>query len=107
MVNLSNTKKVIKFIERTGYLSSWATIDLLPYKNKLNADTFSVTTTKWKFSFRRCDLLISLGCRLNTQITGSNIKSFAPKAKKIVVDIDKNEFTKNNGLKIDLKINLV
>ena len=25
---------------------------------------------------------------------------------KKVVDIDKNEFTKNNGLKIDLKINL-
>ena len=44
--------------------------------------------------------------RLNTQITGSNIKSFAPSAKKIIIDIDKNEFKKNNGLKIDLKINV-
>ena len=73
----------------------------------MNAGTFGVAATRYgNFAIQNADLLISLGCRLNTQITGSNLKSFAPKAKKIVVDIDNNEFKKNNGLKYDLKINL-
>ena len=109
-INLSNTKKdVEEFIKNTGipFAPSWGAIDLFPYKNKLNAGTFGVAATRYgNFAVQNCDLLISLGCRLNTQITGSNIKSFAPNAKKIVVDIDENEFKKNNGLKIDLKINL-
>ena len=109
-INLSNTKKELKnFISKTGipYLPSWATLDLFPYNDKLNAGTFGVAATRYgNFTVQNCDLLISLGCRLNTQITGSNIKSFAPSAKKIIIDIDKNEFKKNNGLKIDLKINV-
>jgi len=109
-VNLSNTKNhVKKLILKTGipFLSSWATIDLFPHNHKLNAGTFGVAATRYgNFAVQNSDLLISLGCRLSTQITGSNIKSFAPNAKKIIVDIDNNEFKKNNGLKIDLKINL-
>jgi len=109
-INLSNTKnEVKKLISKTGipFLPSWAAFDLFSHDNKLNAGTFGVAATRYgNFAIQNSDLLISLGCRLNTQLTGSNIKSFAPKAKKIIIDIDKNEFKKNNGLKIDLKINL-
>ena len=109
-INLSNTKKELRnLILNTGipYLPSWATIDLFPFDDKFNAGTFGVAATRYgNFAVQNSDLIISLGCRLNTQITGSNIKSFAPKAKKIIVDIDQNEFKKQNGLKIDLKINL-
>ena len=109
-INLSNTKnEVKKLISKTGipFLPSWATIDLFSHDNELNAGTFGVAATRYgNFAIQNSDLLISLGCRLNTQITGSNIKSFAPKAKKIIIDIDKNEFKKKNGLKVNLKINL-
>ena len=109
-VNLSNTKKELyKFISKTGipFCPSWATVDLFTSEDKSNAGTFGVAATRYgNFAIQNADLLISLGCRLNTQITGSNLKSFAPNAKKIVVDIDDNEFKKNNGLKYDLKINL-
>ena len=109
-VNLSNTKKELyKFISKTGipFSPSWATVDLFTSEDKLNAGTFGVAATRYgNFAIQNADLLISLGCRLNTQITGSNLKSFAPNAKKIVVDIDNNEFKKTNGLKYDLKINL-
>jgi acetolactate synthase I/II/III large subunit len=109
-VNLSNTKKELyKFISKTGipFSPSWATVDLFTSENKLNAGTFGVAATRYgNFAIQNADLLISLGCRLNTQITGSNLKSFAPNAKKIVVDIDDNELKKPNGLKYDLKINL-
>ena len=107
---MSNTKKeLFRFIRKTGipFAPSWATVDLFSSKDKMNAGTFGVAATRYgNFAIQNADLLISLGCRLNTQITGSNLKSFAPKAKKIVVDIDNNEFKKNNGLKYDLKINL-
>ena len=109
-VNLSNTKKELyKFISKTGipFSPSWATVDLFTSEDKLNAGTFGVAATRYgNFAIQNADLLISLGCRLNTQITGSNLKSFAPNAKKIVVDIDDNELKKTNGLKYDLKINL-
>lgn len=109
-INLSKTHKQVKqFIKKTGipFSPSWATIDLFNYNHKLNAGTFGVAATRYgNFAIQNSDLLISFGCRLNTQITGSNIKSFAPKAKKIIIDIDVNEFKKNNGLKIDLKIHM-
>ena len=109
-INLSNTKKEVKkLITKSGipFAPSWATIDLFSYNNKMNAGTFGVAATRYgNFAIQNSDLLISLGCRLSTQITGSNTKSFAPNAKKIVIDIDTNEFKKNNGIKIDLKINL-
>lgn len=109
-INLSKTKnEVKKILKKTGipFVPSWATIDMFSYNDPLNAGTFGVAATRYgNFAVQNSDLLISLGCRLNTQITGSNIKSFAPNAKKIIVDIDNNEFQKKNGLKIDLKINL-
>jgi acetolactate synthase-1/2/3 large subunit len=109
-VNLSNTKKELyKFISKTGipFSPSWATVDLFTSEDNSNAGTFGVAATRYgNFAIQNADLLISLGCRLNTQITGSNFKSFAPNAKKIVVDIDENEFKKTSGLKYDLKVNL-
>tara|TARA_B100000787_G_C16194807_1_gene299982 strand:- start:2215 stop:3948 length:1734 start_codon:yes stop_codon:yes gene_type:complete len=109
-VNLSNTKKELyKFISKVGipFSPSWATVDLFSSDDKMNAGTFGVAATRYgNFAIQNADLLISLGCRLNTQVTGSNLKSFAPNAKKIVVDIDNNELNKENGLKYDLKINL-
>ena len=82
-INLSNTKKEVKkLITKSGipFAPSWATIDLFSYNNKMNAGTFGVAATRYgNFAIQNSDLLISLGCRLSTQITGSNTKSFAPK----------------------------
>ncbi len=108
-INRSKTKKELyKFIKKTGipFATSWAAVDLFSSNHSMNAGTFGVAATRYgNFAVQNSDLLISLGCRLNTQVTGSNLKSFAPKAKKVLVDIDKNEFNKINGLKYDLKIN--
>jgi len=55
------------------------------------------------------DLLIILGCRLNIRQISYNWKKFAPKAFKIMVDIDQAELDKptleiNHKIKIDLNI---
>lgn len=49
------------------------------------------------------DLVLALGTRMPFKMTGYNVKEFAPNAKKIYVDIDKNELNKHN-YKIDKKI---
>ena len=56
----------------------------------------------------QCDLLITLGSRLDCRQTGADLSEFAPKAKLIRVDIDSAELTnriKNEELQIcaDLK----
>ena len=40
---------------------------------------------------QEADLILSVGCRLDTSITAFNDKNFGKNAKKIVVDIDENE----------------
>lgn len=47
------------------------------------------------FTVQNCDLLLVLGSRLNSLTIGLDIKKFARKAKKIIIDIDKNEYEKN------------
>lgn len=48
------------------------------------------------FTVQNCDLLIVLGCRLSSLITGSDPKKFAREAKIIIVDIDPIEHSKQN-----------
>jgi acetolactate synthase-1/2/3 large subunit len=50
--------------------------------------------------------VISIGSRLDLKATGSPVSSFAPNAKKIMVDIDPSELRKFEkfGMKIDLPI---
>lgn len=46
------------------------------------------------FILQESDLLIILGSRVDNSITAFNEENFAPKAKKIIVDIDVNEINK-------------
>lgn len=46
------------------------------------------------FTVQNSDLIISLGCRLSIRQTGFNYASWAPNAKVIMVDIDKEEMKK-------------
>ena len=40
---------------------------------------------------QEADLILSIGCRLDTSVTAFNDKNFGKNAKKIIVDIDENE----------------
>ena len=110
-INLSNTKKeVLNFLKKTKipFCPTWATVDIFSdYKPKAqNVGIFGVAASRYgNFAIQNSDLIICLGTRLNTQLTGSTPSSFAPQAKKILVDIDNAEFKKTNKLKIDLKFN--
>jgi len=108
-VNISRSKKKLdKFLKKTNipFAPTWATIDLYPPKTKNFIGSFGVAATRHgNFVIQNSDLLICLGTRLSYQLTGSDKTSFAPNAKKIVVDIDKFEIKKTHSVKIDLSIN--
>jgi acetolactate synthase I/II/III large subunit len=55
------------------------------------------------FVVQKSDLLLILGCRLNIRQISNNWENFAPKAYKIMVDIDRGELLKPT-LSIDMPI---
>ena len=88
-------------------VSTWSGVDLIDHLNKLYIGNVGVYGSRAaNFAVQNSDLILCLGTRLDTRVTGGVPKNFARKAKKIVVDIDKNELGKKRGLLIDLKINL-
>ena len=83
-------------------VSTWNALDLLPYENPLYVGRPGVVALRApNFAVQNCDLLISIGCRLDNIITAYNPRGFARGAKKIVVDIDQNEIDK---LDMDISI---
>ena len=54
----------------------------------------TVGTRPGNFAVQNCDLLVSLGCRLNIRMIGYNHFDFAKNAEKIIVDIDPRELKK-------------
>ncbi len=96
--------KLSKII-KVPYLLTWSGFDLMDHNHPLNFNTIGVYGHRSSnFIVQNCDLLITVGCRLDTRTTGSRVNTFAREAKVISVDLDKNELNKNRGLKIHHKI---
>ena len=86
-------------------VTTWSGVDLIDHTNENYIGNIGVYGSRAaNFTVQNSDLILCLGTRLDTRVTGGNPKSFARSAKKIVVDIDQNELGKQRGLKIDLKI---
>lgn len=64
----------------------------------------TVGTRSGNFAIQNCDLLISLGCRLNIRMIGYNHFDFAKNAYKIIVDIDARELCKPT-IRPDMPVN--
>ena len=107
-VKLSNAKSELdELIKKTGFpfILTWCCVDLYDYDTENLVGTFGVAANRYgNLTVQNADLLICLGTRLNYQLTGADRSAFAPNAKKVIVDIDKSELTKENGIKPDLGI---
>ena len=55
------------------------------------------------FAVQNSDLIISVGCRMASALVGHDAKNFGKHAKKIMIDVDKEELNKP-GVEIDIKI---
>lgn len=76
-------------------VTTWNALDLLPYDHPLLVGRPGVVALRApNFAVQNCDLLISIGSRLDNVITAYDPRGFARGAKKVVVDVDKNEIDK-------------
>lgn len=73
--------------------------DLLPYVDNLYIGKVGLRGDRaGNFAVQTADLIITIGTSLHITTTGYELESFAPNAKKIVVDIDDAVLEKNKGI---------
>ncbi|MBU0623109.1 MAG: thiamine pyrophosphate-binding protein [Gammaproteobacteria bacterium] len=76
-------------------VTTWNALDLLPYDHPLLVGRPGVVALRApNFAVQNCDLLISIGSRLDNIITAYNPRGFARNARKVVNDVDRNEIDK-------------
>lgn len=86
---------------------TWNALDLLPYDHPLNIGRPGVVAARAaNFAVQNCDLLISIGARLDNIVTAYNPKGFARAARKVVVDVDVNELADKAAMAIDQPLSM-
>jgi acetolactate synthase-1/2/3 large subunit len=96
--------EVLAFAERTSIPVALTLLGLgaVPASHFLNLGMMGMHGEAWvNRTIQEADLLLALGMRFDDRVTG-NLKTFAPNAKKIHVDIDRAEINKN--VKVDLAL---
>lgn len=97
-------REFLKLIEalKIPVLLTWRLIDIIPEEHEFNFGRPGTIASRYaNFILQNADLLIAIGARLDLVQVGYDYKNFAPKAKKIIVDIDEAEIKK-----IDTEIDL-
>jgi acetolactate synthase I/II/III large subunit len=96
--------EVQSFAERTCIPVALTLLGLgaLPASHFLNLGMMGMHGEAWvNRTIQEADLLLALGMRFDDRVTG-NLKTYAPNAKKIHIDIDPAEINKN--VKVDLAL---
>lgn len=91
------TDKALKLIHkfRLPAQTTWKTIDMLGEEEPLYAGhPGGMGDRGANLILQNCDLLISIGSRLDTSLTAFNDAHFAKSAKKVIVDIDPHELAR-------------
>jgi acetolactate synthase-1/2/3 large subunit len=84
-------------VERLGIpvVTTWNALDLLPFEHPLLIGRPGVVALRApNFAVQNCDLLITIGSRLDNIITAYNARGFARGAKKVMIDVDRHEIDK-------------
>jgi len=85
-------------------IPTWKAMDIIHEEHELYAGKGGILGERSaNFAVQNSDLLLCIGSRMDFTQTGFATKSFARAARKIVIDIDKNEIKKLD-FPIDLKI---
>lgn len=84
-------------------VTAWNAHDVLWDDHPLSATSRYGRHKRPKFCHGECDLIMSIGCRLNIRQISYNYKDFSKNAYKIIVDIDQAELDKPT-LSPDMKV---
>ena len=97
-------REVRDLAERAGIPVALTLLGLgaFPASHPLNLGMMGMHGEAWvNHTIQEADLLIALGMRFDDRVTG-NLKTYAPNAKKIHVEIDPAEINKN--VKVDVAL---
>jgi acetolactate synthase I/II/III large subunit len=97
-------KEVRDFAERTGIPVALTLLGLgaFPASHPMNLGMMGMHGEAWvNHTIQDADLLLAFGMRFDDRVTG-NLKTYAPNAKKIHVEIDPAEINKN--VKVDVAL---
>ena len=104
-VMLSGAERAVIALAEQGHIPVAVTllgIGGVPASHPLNLGMMGMHGEAWvNHAIQEADLLIALGMRFDDRVTG-NLKTYAPAAKKIHVDIDRAELNKN--VRVDVAI---
>ena len=90
-------KEVRAFAERINAPVAMTLLGLgaFPASHPLNIGMMGMHGEAWvNHAIQEADLLLAFGMRFDDRVTG-NLKTYAPNAKKIHIDIDPSEINKN------------
>ncbi|MCH9609783.1 MAG: Acetolactate synthase large subunit [Chlamydiales bacterium] len=90
-------KRAVEFARYFGLpiLLTWGGMDLLPFEDPLNMGGVGIVGPRaGNFAVQTADLVIAMGTRLSPMITGGKQDLFAPRAKKVMIDVDQAELDK-------------
>ena len=96
--------EVRELVERTGIPVTLTLLGLgaLPASHPLNLGMMGMHGESWvNHAIQDADLLLALGMRFDDRVTG-NLKTYAPNARKVQVDIDPTEI--NKLVKVDVAL---
>ncbi|WP_437840925.1 biosynthetic-type acetolactate synthase large subunit [Sorangium sp. So ce1153] len=102
IVRAEATRELLAFVEKTGIPVASTLLGLggFPATHPLSLGMMGMHGEAWvNHAIQEADLLIALGMRFDDRVTG-NLKTYAVKAKKIHVEIDRSEINKN--VKVDV-----
>lgn len=94
------------FVARTGipFVTTWTAADLVPTAHPLNTGIVGLTGQRGaNKAVHAADVLLVLGSHLAIPQTSTLFDQFAPQARKIVVNIDKDQL-ENLNMKVDLAV---
>jgi acetolactate synthase-1/2/3 large subunit len=98
------TTELLKFVEHTNTPLSMTLLGLggFPASHPLNLGMMGMHGAAWvNTAIQEADLLLAFGMRFDDRVTG-NLANYAPRAKKIHIEIDPTEIDKN--VKVDIAI---
>ena len=102
--SISKIKKLI-FNKKIPFVTTWNGLDLISTNNKFNLGIIGMSGQRGaNKAIFKSDLLLCLGTHLSIPQTTPLTKNYAKNAKKLIVNIDRNQLN-NLNLSFDCKIN--
>tara|TARA_Y100000588_G_scaffold395097_1_gene519814 strand:+ start:87 stop:1862 length:1776 start_codon:yes stop_codon:yes gene_type:complete len=87
------------------FVLTWGAKDIWPHNHPLNVGGLGIAGPRFgNFSVQSSDLIIAMGTRLSQMLTGGKLEYFGREAKKVLIDIDVEEFNKFDGKEITIDL---